>query len=58
MSELRREPPERDRCGGMGIFRCECGGDFCACANEGEIDCDGCPDCEPDDEWFEVGGRE
>lgn len=41
--------PERTRCGGTGYFNCFCGGDFCCCANDGEIECDGCEDCEPSD---------
>jgi hypothetical protein len=40
------EAPERDRCGGSGAMRCYCGGDFCVCANFGEIDCMGCEDCD------------
>lgn len=39
-----------DRCGGSGVVDCYCGGDLCVCHNHGEVDCDGCPDCESDDE--------
>lgn len=42
------------RCGGIGIIYCRCGGDLCACHYHGEVDCDGCPDCEDysaDDEF-------
>lgn len=48
------EAPESERCGGSGWFVCYCGGDFCVCGNGGEIECDGCEDCEPredDNEW-------
>ena len=37
-----------DRCGGMGVLYCYCGGDFCVCHNHGEVECFGCADCEPD----------
>lgn len=40
------------RCGGAGVLYCECGGDnLCFCHNHGEIQCDGCPDCEDDDDY-------
>lgn len=42
------------RCGGSGILHCHCGGDLCVCGNFGEVECDGCPDCEhdgPDDDF-------
>lgn len=50
-----------DRCGGTGTLRCRCGGDFCVCHNHGEVDCDGCEDCDDeglddealDDEYFD-----
>lgn len=42
----------RDRtCGGSGYLHCYCGGDFCMCANQGEIECMGCSDC--DSEWWD-----
>lgn len=34
-------------CGGLGVVHCNgCGGDLCVCACGGEIDCDGCEDCD------------
>ena len=33
-------------CGGAGIIDCLCGGDMCVCHNHGEVDCDGCEDCQ------------
>lgn len=36
-------------CGGSGFLLCYCGGDFCVCHNHGEVECPGCPDCEPED---------
>lgn len=39
-----------ERCGGMGIVDCRCGGDLCVCHNHGEVECPGCPDCEDHDE--------
>lgn len=33
-------------CGGSGTLHCYCGGDLCVCHNHGEIECDGCEDCE------------
>ena len=48
--------PRSFRCGGHGYIPCYCGGDNCVCGNDGEIECDGCVDCEPDDiddEWHE-----
>lgn len=46
--------PERERCGGSGYINCYCGGDLCVCANGGEIECDGCEDCETqDDDGYE-----
>lgn len=45
------ESPERERCGGGGYIRCYCGGDLCVCGNQGEIDCVGCEDCDPDEDW-------
>lgn len=46
--------PDRDRCDGHGWITCYCGGDLCICGNGGEIECDGCEDCEPSEdnnEW-------
>ena len=37
-------------CGGSGVLNCECGGDFCACHNHGEVQCDGCPECLDDED--------
>lgn len=39
-------------CGGMGVLYCYCGGDLCVCHNHGEIQCDGCEDCEGGDEDY------
>jgi len=47
-------------CGGSGLLYCECGGDFCVCHNHGSIQCDGCSDCEPDDDqydWYDDDDR-
>lgn len=33
-------------CGGAGVLHCYCGGDLCVCHNHGEVECDGCEDCE------------
>jgi hypothetical protein len=43
------EAPDHERCGGSGSMHCYCGGDFCVCGNQGEIECMGCVDCEPND---------
>lgn len=40
-------------CGGTGVIACRCGGDLCACGNRGEIDCDGCVDCDEDDDAYD-----
>lgn len=32
------------------MLYCICGGDFCVCHNHGEVECDGCEDCEDDAE--------
>ena len=46
-------------CGGSGVMYCECGGDQCVCHHHGEVQCDGCDDCRPedhddyDDDWDE-----
>ena len=37
-------------CGGIGIKHCECGGDQCVCHHHGEVQCDGCEDCDFDDD--------
>ena len=53
-------------CGGLGVLTCQCGGVLCVCHNHGEIQCPGCPDCEPpdgddwdydvyDDDWDDDG---
>ncbi len=42
--------PLPERCGGSGVLDCYCGGDLCVCHNHGEQDCDGCPDCDPDED--------
>lgn len=47
LDEMIAELPST--CGGTGTLRCECGGDLCVCHNHGEVDCDGCRDCEPRD---------
>lgn len=39
-------------CGGTGSINCYCGGDLCVCGNNGSIECDGCEDCERDDDGF------
>lgn len=42
------------RCHGTGMLDCHCGGDLCVCHNHGEVECDGCPDCEDfDDEGYD-----
>ena len=33
-------------CGGTGTVECLCGGDQCVCHNHGEVECDGCEDCD------------
>lgn len=39
-------------CGGTGMLRCDCGGDFCVCGWNGEAECDGCADCEGEDDGW------
>lgn len=39
-----------ETCGGSGVLHCYCGGDLCVCHNHGEVQCDGCPDCDFDDD--------
>lgn len=39
-------------CGGLGFVQCECGGDMCVCHHHGEVECDGCEDCDSDEEQF------
>ena len=41
-----------DTCGGSGTLHCHCGGDFCVCHHHGEVECDGCRDCDLDEEGF------
>ena len=36
-------------CGGTGYVDCKCGGDNCVCHHHGEVECDGCQDCDPAD---------
>jgi hypothetical protein len=43
-------------CGGTGGRQCLCGGDQCICHNHGEVQCDGCEDC--DEEQEGLGGME
>lgn len=43
-------PIPKGGCDGHGYFDCHCGGDLCVCHWHGEIECPGCPDCEPEDE--------
>jgi len=45
-------------CGGSGLLDCECGGDFCVCHHHGEVECDGCEDCDFDDDDFDDDGYE
>lgn len=40
-------------CGGTGTLHCYCGGDQCVCHNHGEVDCDGCEDCEERDDSYD-----
>lgn len=40
-------------CSGTGTLDCLCGGDFCVCHNHGEVDCDGCVNCEEPDDFYE-----
>ena len=41
-------------CGGTGFLNCFCGGDQCVCHPSGGIECDGCDDCDWEDEdWDE-----
>lgn len=42
-----------ETCGGLGELHCYCGGDLCVCHNHGEVECDGCADCEDEDPWPE-----
>lgn len=38
-------------CGGTGVLDCRgCGGDLCICTCGGETECDGCEDCNEDDD--------
>lgn len=38
-------------CGGTGVRQCFCGGDQCVCHYHGEVECDGCEDCEGADDY-------
>jgi hypothetical protein len=38
------------RCGGFGHSPCLCGGEGCVCHHHGDIECDGCEDCQPGDD--------
>jgi hypothetical protein len=40
-----------ESCGGTGILHCFCGGDLCVCHHHGYIECHGCEDCEPEDDF-------
>jgi hypothetical protein len=37
-----------ENCGGSGVLHCYCAGDFCCCHHHGQLECPGCPDCEPE----------
>lgn len=37
-------------CGGGGWLDCYCGGDLCCCHHHGGVECDGCPDCDSDED--------
>lgn len=43
------EPHRSGGCGGTGTLHCYCGGDQCVCHNHGEVECDGCEDCDVGD---------
>ena len=45
-AELFDDSGKENGCGGTGIVRCECGGDFCVCHHHGEVECYGCEDCD------------
>lgn len=45
-------------CGGTGELHCYCGGDMCCCHFHGGIECEGCPDCDPDDEQWDDDGHD
>jgi len=40
-----------ESCGGSGELNCYCGGDFCVCHHHGSTECDGCEDCQDEDDW-------
>lgn len=48
--ELFDQDVYEQHCGGSGTLHCECGGDFCVCHHHGEVECEGCPDCEADED--------
>jgi hypothetical protein len=50
MSDWRVVTNEFEGCQGNGFIECLCAGDFCACINQGEVECVGCPDCKGYDE--------
>jgi hypothetical protein len=39
-----------EACGGSGYLNCYCGGDLCVCHHHGGIECDGCEDCDLDED--------
>ena len=41
-----------ETCGGSGRRDCYCGGDLCVCHLHGGIECDGCEDCDLDEDDF------
>lgn len=50
----RDESVYEQTCGGLGTLECRCGGDLCVCHNHGEVQCEGCDDCqdEPTDDGY------
>lgn len=50
--ELFGDDVYSQNCGGSGYLECECGGDFCVCHHHGEVECEGCEDCDDTDyDW-------
>ena len=46
-----------DSCAGLGALICSgCGGDTCVCRCGGELDCDGCDDCNFGEREDDFGG--
>lgn len=39
-------------CDGSGYKQCYCGGDQCVCHHHGEIECDGCENCDDESEQW------